>query len=261
MPTSVLDIQNLTKRLDGSTVLSDVDLQVAEGAVYGLIGLNGAGKTTLIKCILDLQRADCGTIRVFGQSSLNRQARRKLIYLPEKFLPPDYMDGWIYLKYIADAYEAPVRRAGKNPEWAGRVRALCERIELDTAALGKNVRQLSKGMLQKLGLIGCLLSDKPFFMLDEPMSGLDPKARALFRAVVTELRLKGKTLLLCTHILTDIEKLCDQVGILHQGRMLFTGTPDECCKQHQAEDLESAFLASLNSVTGKNSGARIQEPE
>lgn len=244
--SSVLDIQNVSKCLGGQAVLSDVNLQIAEGEAYGLIGLNGAGKTTLIKCILDLQRVDSGTIWVFDQSSPNRLARSKLIYLPEKFLPPDYMNGWIYLKYVTDAYKAPVRPAGKNPGWGDRIRTLCERFELDADALEKNVRQFSKGMLQKLGLIGCLLSDKPFLILDEPASGLDPKARVLFRQVIAELRAQGKTLLLCTHILNDIEKLCDRISILHQGRILFTGSPEECCKQYQVEDLESAFLTSIS---------------
>lgn len=246
LTSHVLDIQNVNKSLNSQAVLSNVDLQVTENEAYGLIGLNGAGKTTLIKCILDLQRADSGTIRVFDQPSLNRGARSRLIYLPEKFLPPDYMDGWIYLEYVTDAYEAPVGPARKNPEWVDRVRALCERLELDAAALKKNVREFSKGMLQKLGLIGCLLSDKPFLMLDEPASGLDPKARMLFRQVIAELRSQGKTLLLCTHILNDIEKLCDRISILHHGRILFTGSPEECCKQYQAEDLESAFLISIS---------------
>lgn len=246
MTPHVLDIQNVSKCLSSQVVLSDIKLQIAKGEAYGLIGLNGAGKTTLIKCVLDLQRADSGTIRVFDQSSLNRRARSKLIYLPERFMPPDYMNGWIYLKYVTDAYEAPVGPAGKNPEWGDRIRTLCERFELDADALEKNVRQFSKGMLQKLGLIGCLLSDKPFLILDEPASGLDPKARVLFRLVVAELRAQGKTLLLCTHILNDIEKLCGRISILHQGRILFTGSPEECCKRYQAADLETAFLISIS---------------
>lgn len=257
----VLNIQKVNKRLGSQVVLSDIDLQITQGTVYGLIGLNGAGKTTLIKCMLDLQRPDSGTIGIFDTSSLNKQAREKLIYMPEKFLPPDYMDGWGYLNFIADAYQAPIRPAGKNSVWHSEVRRLCERFELSLEGLDKNVRQFSKGMLQKLGLVGCLLSDKSFLILDEPMSGLDPKARVLFRQVIAELRARGKTLLLCTHILNDIEKLCDRISILHQGRILFTGSPEECCKQYRAEDLESAFLASISGFNGENSGVRIQESE
>lgn len=242
---AVLDIQKVNKHLGDQAVLSDVALHVTEGEVYGLIGLNGAGKTTLIKCILDLQRPDSGAIEIFGVSSLDRRAREKLIYLPEKFLPPDYMNGWIYLNYIADVYRAPVQ-AGKNLAWRDDIHRLCTRLELAPEALDKNLRQFSKGMLQKLGLIGCLLSDKPFLILDEPTSGLDPKARVLFREVIAELRAQGKTLLLCTHILNDIETLCDQVSILHQSRILFTGTPGDCRQKYQAEDLEAAFLSSLS---------------
>ncbi|HEX7028780.1 MAG TPA: ABC transporter ATP-binding protein, partial [Gammaproteobacteria bacterium] len=245
MTAVVLDIQKVNKCLGNQTVLSDVDLQIPSGEIYGLIGLNGAGKTTLIKCMLDLQRPDSGAIGIFGASSLDRRAREKLIYLPEKFLPPDYMTGWIYLNYVADVYEATIRPAGKNPAWRDEIHRLCAKLELAPEALNKNVRQFSKGMLQKLGLIGCLLSNQQFLILDEPTSGLDPKARVLFRKMIAELRTQGKTVLLCTHILNDIERLCDRVGLLHQGRILFAGTPGECCRKYQAEDLESAFLSSI----------------
>lgn len=238
----MLAIHQVSRRIGAQDVLSSVDLQVNEGSVYGLIGLNGAGKTTLIKCILDLQHVDGGTIEIAGISSRDKAARANLIYLPEKFTPPDYMDGWTYLRYIADAY---IDVSPAQPRWRESALVYCEQLELETDALNKNIRGLSKGMLQKLGIAGCLLSEKRFLIMDEPMSGLDPKARVLFRNAIATLKQQKKTVLFCTHILTDIEKLCDRISLIHQGRILFSGTPVECCQQYRADDLEAAFLASI----------------
>lgn len=238
----LLHIQNVYKSYEALPSLRSVSLELSVGETYGLIGLNGAGKTTLIKCMLDLQRANSGTITIAGIDSGDRMARAQLVYMPEKFAPPDYMNGMDYLVYINRAHRQKALPKGKLQKQAF---SLCDELELDNTALSKSVRAYSKGMLQKLGLIGCLLSDKPFLILDEPMSGLDPKARVLFRTAIQRLKEAGKTVLLCTHILNDIEILCDRVGILHQGQLLFSGTPQECCERFSANDLEQAFLNCL----------------
>jgi ABC-2 type transport system ATP-binding protein len=171
------------------------------------------------------------------------QARARLIYLPERVAAPDYMNGWLYLGFIVDAHlYAPQRKAAH----AG-IESLCAKLDFAVAALDKPVQALSKGMTQKLALIGCLLSGREFLILDEPMSGLDPKVRALFRDVIEELRRDGKTILMCSHIMLDIENLCDQVSILHAGRMLFTGKAADCRKQYGTKDFESAFLQCIES--------------
>jgi ABC-2 type transport system ATP-binding protein len=239
---ALLAFENVDKTYAGAPALREVDLHLDEGESLGLIGLNGAGKTTLIKCLLDLQRCDRGRITVNGRPGTQPRAREELMYLPEKFAPPDYMTGRWYLRYVNDAHRrARVSEADLNR----RAGELCETLELDAGALDRSVRTYSKGMLQKVGLIGCLLSDKPLLVLDEPMSGLDPKARVLFREAMQGLKSAGRTVLLCTHILTDIEALCDRVGILHRGELLFTGTPQGCCRHYQAEGLEVAFLESI----------------
>jgi ABC-2 type transport system ATP-binding protein len=239
---SMLRIQEINKLYGTQPALESVSLELSAGETFGLIGLNGAGKTTLIKCLLDLQRADSGTIMIADINSTNELARKQLVYMPEKFIPPDYMDGWDYLAYINHAHS---ERLMQKKELKDSVHSLCDELELDIAALGKSVRTYSKGMLQKLGLIGCLLSNKPLLILDEPMSGLDPKARILFRSVIQRLKDNGKTILLCTHILNDIEQLCNRAGILHKGQLLFSGSPLQCCEQYNAANLEQAFLNCL----------------
>jgi ABC-2 type transport system ATP-binding protein len=211
--------------------------------VHGLVGLNGAGKTTLIKCILDLQSPDSGEIRINGLSSTLTSARAGICYLPERFVAPDYMNGWTYLRFIADIH-LPVAR---HSEFPARAQSLCLKLDFELAALDKPVTSLSKGMSQKLAIIGCLLSDKELLILDEPMSGLDPKARALFSNVIEELRRQGKTVLMCSHILLDIETLCDRATILHEGRILFSGNAQDCRRQYAAKDFESAFLKCIES--------------
>lgn len=239
----VLELRNLNKSIAGQRVLNDINLQVTARNIHGLVGLNGAGKTTLIKCILDLQRADSGEIGIHGSASTLTSARDRLVYLPERFSAPDYMDGWTYLRFIADAHLADRGR----DELRVRSENLCAKFEFETEALDKPVPALSKGMTQKLAIIGCLLSGKEFLILDEPMSGLDPKARVLFRKVIEELRREGKTVLMCSHLLLDIETLCDRATILHEGRIRFSGTVEECCERYGTKDFESAFLKCIES--------------
>jgi ABC-2 type transport system ATP-binding protein len=238
---SVLQLRNLNKSFAGQTVLNDVSLEVAAHSIHGLVGLNGAGKTTLIKCILDLQSADSGEIRIDGVPSACTNSRDGLIYLAERFSAPDYMTGWTYLRFIVDSHLPATRRKELRSEAA----SLCAKLDFPPAALDKPVQALSKGMTQKLGIMGCLMSSKPFLILDEPMSGLDPKARVLFRHVVEELRSAGRTVLMCSHILSDIEALCDRATILHQGRILFSGTAEDCRRRYGTKDFESAFLECI----------------
>lgn len=238
----MLNIESIKKDYAGKTALKTVDLDLQSNESFGLIGLNGAGKTTLIKCILDLHQATSGEIHIGGKSSRQYLARQQLVYLPEKFSPPDYMTGLLYLQFINDAHRLPRLSQQKLQETAEQ---LCSDLELPADVLSQSVRNYSKGMLQKLGLIGCMLSDKALLILDEPMSGLDPKSRVLFRQAMKRLKEGGKTILFCTHILNDIELLCDRVGILHQGQLLFIGAPDDYCQKYQANNLEAAFLACL----------------
>ena len=218
-------------------VLSEINLDVLPGEYLGLIGVNGAGKTTLIKSLLDFTQLKAGSISIFGRSNTIAESREQLAFLPEKFVPPYYLTGADYLEYMSELY-------GKSHE-QGKVEQMLAVLDLDISALGKSVRELSKGMSQKLGLAACLMSDRALFILDEPMSGLDPKARAYLKQHLLDLKKQNKTLFFSTHMLADVETLCDKVAILHEGKIQFIGSPKDCCEKYGTDSFEQAYLSCV----------------
>lgn len=234
MPTEALLFRSVTKRYPRQLALSDLSLSVNVGEFFGLVGVNGAGKTTLIKSLLDFCEINSGSVEIFGTDHRQAQARGRLAYLPERFLPPYYLTGRDFLQFMARLHRVAVDEAQ-----AARMLAT---LDLDASALSKPVRDYSKGMAQKLGLAACFLSGKDLLVLDEPMSGLDPKARALLKKYLQQLKEQGKTLFFSTHMLHDVEALCDRIAILHGGKMRFTGSPQQCCEQFGAGNLEQAYL-------------------
>ena len=216
MATPALKFEKVVKRYGKQEVLSDVSLQLEEGEYLGLVGVNGAGKTTLIKCLLDFVAVTKGNIGIFGLPHTETNARRRLAFLPEKFMPPYYLTGQDFLEYMLRLHNVPYAEK--------QVMAILEILDLDPSALRKPVRQFSKGMSQKLGLAACLLSGKELLILDEPMSGLDPMARARLKRYLIGLKGKGTSLFFSTHLLADVEALCDRIIILHGGRVCFAGT-------------------------------------
>lgn len=237
MTEIAVEIKKVVKTFGKHEVLREIDLTVRSGEFIGLIGVNGAGKTTLIKCILDFCALTSGSINIFGAQHTRTEARRRLVFLPEKFMPPYYLTGRDFLVYMSELHGIEYRDA--------KVAELLSILDLDLSALSKPVRQYSKGMGQKLGLAACLLSNKELMVYDEPMSGLDPRARVYLKRYLLELKQAGKTLFFSTHLLSDVEALCDRVAILHAGRIHFIGTPQECCRKYQVGDLEQAYLACV----------------
>ena len=218
-------------------MLDGLDLEVGAGEFYALVGVNGAGKTTCIKSLLDFCAVDGGEIRLFGEPHTAPRARARLAYLPERFLPPYYLSGRDFLDYMGRLY-------GRRPGADERTATLAA-LDLDPEALPRPVRQYSKGMAQKLGLAACLMSGRDLFVLDEPMSGLDPKARLLVKRRLVRLREEGRTVFFSTHMLADVEDLCDRMGVLHAGRLRFDGRPAECRERYGVESLEEAYLRCI----------------
>jgi len=238
MSENLVVISGVEKAYSSSVVLKGVDLTAEAGEIISLVGINGAGKTTLIKCILDFQKVDQGNIKIQDQSSELTTSRLNLAYLPERFLPPYYLNGQQFLNYIFDLHKSTVEPAA--------VKQMLSDLDLSAEILQKPVRKFSKGMAQKLGLAALLLLDKKLLILDEPMSGLDPKARALVKQQLKLAKEKGKTIFFSSHLLADVEELSDRIGILHEGAIAFCGTPDECKVQYQADNLEQAFLNCID---------------
>jgi len=237
MTEPALRLHQLVKRHGRATVLDGVDFALAPGELFGLIGVNGAGKTSLLHCVLDLSAPDAGTITVFGLPHTAPAARAPLAYLPERFLPPYFLNGREFLRYMMTLHGRAYDETA--------VAAMLGALELDPQALRRTVRDYSKGMTQKLGLAACLLAAKPLLVLDEPMSGLDPKASALLKRQLRAARDGGAAILMTSHALADVEQLCDRIGILHNGRLLFCGTPADCRARFGGADLEQAFLACI----------------
>lgn len=235
---------DVVKSYAGRKVLTGINLQVRQGEYTGLVGVNGAGKTTIIKCLLDFIAIDSGSISIFGQNSSQTRARENIAYLPEKFNPPYYLTGRDFLDYMTRLYRVPYDQ--------GRIETMLGVLDLDASVLSRPVRQLSKGMSQKLGLAACLLSEKELLIMDEPMSGLDPRSRAYLKQHLLALKEKNRTLFFSTHLLNDIEVLCDRVAILHDGQVRFTGTPLECCEYYAVDDFEQAYLKCIETGNGIN---------
>lgn len=237
MTVPALRFQQVVKRYGAASVLQGVDLELAAGESFGLVGVNGAGKTSLIKCMLDFCALDGGVIEIYGRPHHQPAARRPLGFLPERFTPPYYLTGADFIRYLLTLQGLPYDQPA--------VDAMLAALDLEPAALKKTVRSYSKGMTQKLGLAACLLSRKQLYVLDEPMSGLDPKARALLKEQLRALRRNGSTLFMTSHALADVDELCDRMAILHDGRIRFAGTPAECRARYGAATLEQAFLACI----------------
>jgi ABC-2 type transport system ATP-binding protein len=240
MNGTALSFAHVRKTFGAHVALADFTLDVREGELFGLVGVNGAGKTTLIKCLLDFATADTGSIAVFGLAHVQTAARRELAFLPERFLPPYYLTGRDFLRYMLTLHRSPY-----SPE---RTRAMFESLDLDLRALQLPVRSFSKGMTQKLGLAACLLSDKRLYVFDEPTSGLDPKARALLKRQLLALRSAGRTLFVTSHLLADVEQLCDRMAVLHGGIVRYVGTPTELLTRHDTDDMEQAFLRCIEEL-------------
>jgi len=222
-------------------VIENITFDVRTGETFGLIGLNGVGKTTLIKIILGLMEASQGSVELFGKKALDPESKAGIAYLPEKFEPPFFLNGLEFIKFSMDLYKRPFREQA--------VLEAADRISLSRAALHRRVNTYSKGMRQKTGLMGTWLTECPLLILDEPMSGLDPRARALVKDEIVACRNLGMTVFLSSHILSDMDEICGRVGVIHDATLKFLGTPAELKEKAQKDNLERAFLKIIEGST------------
>lgn len=194
-------------------VVRGLSLRVMPGEIFGFIGLNGAGKTTTIKVALGLIHADSGRISCFG-APLARLDWGRVGFAPEK---PSFNENLT----AEEILDFAVRLLGRRPE-AARREAVLRRVDL-LGARAQKVGQFSKGMQQRLALAAAMIHDPDLLILDEPSSGLDPLGRALIKEIMRELKAAGKSIFFSTHILPDVSELCDRIGIIHEGRLVYCG--------------------------------------
>lgn len=232
-----IEINNISKSFNQQIILQDVSLSVNNGEIFGLIGINGAGKTTLIKIILDLISADIGEAKFFGISSIEKNSRNKIAYLPEKFCPSQYLKGKEFLSLSLSYYNK-----NYDSELANK---LAIKLDLNPLILSEKIDNYSKGMGQKLGLMASLLSEAPLLILDEPMSGLDPNARIRLKELLLEHAKAGKSLFFSSHILADIDEICHRIAVINNNQLIFIGTPEEFKIKYQHNNLEKAFLSAI----------------
>ena len=237
--TQAIAISDISYSVSGLNILKALNLDVDEQQYYAIAGVNGAGKSTLIKLILDLIRpAPGGKIRIFGTDNQQHGCRDQLAYLPEKFDVKKNITGRQYLDFVAAVYH---QKLGKE-----KTAELAERLDFPPDRLDTRVGAYSKGMVQKLGLVSCFMLKRRLLILDEPLSGLDPRARYRFKQLMHEERAAECTVLYSTHLLADAEGLCDRFGILHDGEMKYKGTADDCIQRYKAETLEQAYMNCIS---------------
>ncbi|NLW41016.1 MAG: ABC transporter ATP-binding protein [Tissierellia bacterium] len=214
---AVIRVNSLIKRFGNFTALNGVNLEVNKGEIYGFIGPNGAGKTTTIRIILGILKATQGEVKIFGKDAWKDavEIHKNLAYVPgDVNLWPNLTGG-----EVIDLF---VKLRGSNNK--NRREELIERFDLDPS---KKCRAYSKGNRQKVALIAAFASDADLYILDEPTSGLDPLMERVFQECVMEAKEEGKSVLLSSHILSEVEKLCDKVSIIRQGKIIESGSLDE----------------------------------
>ena len=220
--TPVIETRGLVKRYDDQVAVAGIDLVIGPGEIYGLVGPNGAGKTTTMKILATLLPQTAGEAYVCGISVTDHpiEVRRRIGYMPDFYGVYDDLRVWEYLDFFARCYGVPGARR------AGMIGELLEIVGL-TEKRDSYVETLSRGMRQRLCLAHTLVHDPAVLILDEPASGLDPRARVEMREILRELRSMGKTILVSSHILPELAEMCTGVGIIDRGRLLRSGSISE----------------------------------
>ena len=271
MNMAAVEITNLTKdyevgfwRKRNVRALDDLSLSIEEHQIFGFLGANGAGKTTTLKLLRRLIFPTSGSARILGHDIQDVRMHRRIGYLPENPYFYDYLTARELLEYCAELFGFPAAERRK------RAADLLARVKLDEKRWDTQLRKFSKGMLQRVGLAQSLVNDPEIVFLDEPMSGLDPVGRREVRDLIASLRDEGKTVFMCSHILSDIEVLCDRVAILKGGKLAQVGHLDELRQRpndpHHLEVLATGADAAVlrqhlnhnSAISPTPSGLRIE---
>jgi ABC-2 type transport system ATP-binding protein len=273
--TQVVEIENLTKEYEVGfwrkrrvRALDGLSLTVNQREIFGFLGANGAGKTTTLKILMSLILPTSGTGKILGHDITDVAMHQKIGYLPEHPYFYDYLTPLEFLDYCGQIFGL------SSKERNGRSRDLLTRVRLDEKRWTTQLRKFSKGMLQRVGIAQALINDPEVVFLDEPMSGLDPIGRREVRDLIASLRQEGKTVFMCSHILSDIEVLCDRVAILQKGKLAHIGYLEDlrrgAATQTRMEviatgtdagQMERYLDSKKFAMTTTPSGLRVEAPE
>jgi ABC-2 type transport system ATP-binding protein len=225
----MIEIKNLTKEYEGKKIVDDLTLKIKQGSIYGFLGPNGAGKTTTVKMIVGISKANSGTIKM-EEKKLDRAI---IGYMPEDPYFYDQLNANEFLLFVSNLF------ANRKTLEISQV---LEMVGLKDVG-DKKISDFSKGMKQRLGLAQALINDPLYLFLDEPLDGLDPIGRLEFKDILLGLKKQGKTIFFNSHILSDVEEICDEIGILHQGRLVYSGPVKKFCGNN---NLEKEFVKAIS---------------
>ena len=238
--------RGLTKQFDKHTAVNNLDLEIAEGEVYGLIGPNGAGKTTLIRMLAAAEEPSNGEIFINGDRLLrdksNPTLKRRLGYLPDDYPLYDELTVWDYLDYFARLYHL------QEPHRTQRLHEVIELIQLGNKR-NSTIATLSRGMKQRLCLARTIIHEPIVLLLDEPVSGLDPIARMQFREIIKTLQEAGMTILISSHVLSDLAELCTSVGIMELGFLVESASLRDIYERLAHQQIVISTLGKLEELT------------
>jgi len=234
-----VEVSHLSKSYNGQSVVNDISFDISKGEVFGLIGPNGAGKTTIIRMLLDIIRPDSGEIRILNDT-LSGELKNKIGYLPEErglYKKLTVMETLLYLGAL------------KNMKLKNRVSMFLDKMGM-LPHKDKKISELSKGMQQKIQLIAALIHDPEFIILDEPYSGLDPVNMKLVKDLIIELGNEGKTILISTHMMDQVERMCDRIFMIHKGKGVLYGSVDEIRSRYGKNTVLLEFEGELKDIPG-----------
>ena len=224
----MIKIKNISKSYDGIKIIDNLSLEIKKGSIFGFLGPNGAGKTTTIKMLVGLNTPDSGEILINGKNIQSLQNRQKIGFMPEDPYFYDHLTALEFLNFMQSLFQSRDESA----------ESILATVGLKSVGQ-KPIINFSKGMKQRLGLAQAIINNPDYLFLDEPLDGLDPIGRQEFKKILLALKREGKTIFFNSHILSDVEEICDQIGIINKGKLIYSGQVKSSRKD---QTLESAFV-------------------